>query len=92
MRFLLDANLSPRLGEALTAAGYQVRHVVDIGLVGSSDTEIFDRAAADPVCHVSCSASQLPLAAQGHARSDRSDHGDRSIPEPVMRLNGWYIS
>lgn len=47
MRFLLDANLSPRLGEALTAAGYRVRHVVDVGLVGASDTEIFDRAAAD---------------------------------------------
>lgn len=47
MRFLLDANLSPRLGEALTAAGYQVRHVVDIGLVGAADAQIFDRAAAD---------------------------------------------
>ena len=47
MRFLLDANLSPRLCEALSDAGYEVRHVVDIGLVGASDTDIFDRAAAD---------------------------------------------
>ena len=47
MRFLLDAKLSPRLGKALTDAGYVTRHVVDLGLVGASDAEIFDRAAAD---------------------------------------------
>lgn len=47
MRFLLDANLSPRLAEALSHAGFDVRHVVELGLVGASDTAIFDRAAAD---------------------------------------------
>jgi predicted nuclease of predicted toxin-antitoxin system len=47
VRFLLDGNLSPRLAEALTEAGYQVRHVVDLGLLGASDAVIFDRAAGD---------------------------------------------
>lgn len=40
MRFLLDANLSPRLAEALTELGCDVRHVMDVGLVGASDTQI----------------------------------------------------
>ena len=47
MRFLLDANLSPRLVEALSDVGFETRHVVELGLVGASDVEIFDRAAAD---------------------------------------------
>ncbi len=47
MRFLLDANLSPKLVTALTAAGHATRHVDDIGLVSASDLTIFDRAAAD---------------------------------------------
>ncbi|MBK5307872.1 MAG: DUF5615 family PIN-like protein [Frankiaceae bacterium] len=58
MRFLLDANLSPRLGEALTQAGHQVRHVADLGLLGASDAEIFDRAAADGGSP-SCEATDL---------------------------------
>ena len=39
MRFLLDANLSPKLVEVLSAAGYPARHVVEIGLVGAPDLE-----------------------------------------------------
>lgn len=47
MRFLLDANLSPRLVESLTQAGYQVRHVADVGLVAADDAQIFDHAAEE---------------------------------------------
>lgn len=47
MRFLLDANLSPKLLPALRAAGHDARHVDEIGLLGASDATIFDRAAAD---------------------------------------------
>ena len=47
MRFLLDANLSPQLVSALTAAGHASRHVDEIGLLKASDVTIFDRAAAD---------------------------------------------
>ncbi len=46
MRFLLDANLSPRLIEPLTAAGHDVTHVGDLGLLAATDSVIFDRAAA----------------------------------------------
>lgn len=47
MRFLLDANLSPRLVESLVRAGYAARHVAEIGLLRASDAQIFDRAAHD---------------------------------------------
>lgn len=47
MRFLLDANLSPKLVAALSATGHTSRHVDEIGLLGASDVTIFDRAAAD---------------------------------------------
>jgi predicted nuclease of predicted toxin-antitoxin system len=47
VRFLLDANLSPKLVTALTAAGHASRHVDEIGLPSASDATIFDRAAVD---------------------------------------------
>lgn len=47
MRFLLDANLSPRLVERLSQAGFEARHVADLGLLAAKDAEIFDRAEAD---------------------------------------------
>jgi predicted nuclease of predicted toxin-antitoxin system len=47
MRLLLDANLSPRLIEPLTASGYDVTHVGDLGLLHATDSVIFDRAVAD---------------------------------------------
>ena len=47
MRFLLDANLSPKLVAALAAAGHAGRHVDEIGMLGATDAAIFDRAAAD---------------------------------------------
>ena len=47
MRLLLDANLSPRLLEPLSAAGYEVSHVADLGLLDATDSAIFDRAVID---------------------------------------------
>ncbi|MDP9117538.1 MAG: DUF5615 family PIN-like protein [Actinomycetota bacterium] len=47
MRFLLDANLSPALVIRLSDAGYQSRHVADLGLIAADDAAIFDRAAAE---------------------------------------------
>ncbi len=40
MRLLLDANLSPRLVEPLAAAGHDVVHVADVGLLRATDVEI----------------------------------------------------
>jgi len=47
VRFLLDANLSPKLVERLGVAGYQARHVADLELIAATDATIFDRAAND---------------------------------------------
>ncbi len=66
MRFLLDANLSPRLVTGLVEAGYAVRHVDEIGLLGASDVEIFDRAAEDgDVVITADSDFSMLLAARG---------------------------
>ena len=47
MRLLVDANLSPRVAQALRDNGHDAVHVVDVGLATTSDTEIADRAEAD---------------------------------------------
>lgn len=47
MKFLLDANLSPRLVGDLQSAGYQARHVLELGLISADDSTIFDFAAAE---------------------------------------------
>ena len=40
MKLLVDANLSPAVSVALTAAGFEATHVRDVGLVKASDIEI----------------------------------------------------
>jgi len=47
MRFLIDANLSPRVAALLRSQSVDSTHVVEIGLMTASDTEIFDRAVED---------------------------------------------
>ncbi len=47
MRLLVDANLSPRLAERLTAAGHDAQHVFEIGLSSASDEAILAAADAD---------------------------------------------
>lgn len=47
MKYLLDANLSPRVLQALVAAGYDATHVSDHGLLVATDDEIFDWAAGN---------------------------------------------
>lgn len=46
MRLLLDANLSPRVAEALRESGFDAVHVADLELVTASDDVILDRANA----------------------------------------------
>ena len=45
MRFLVDANVSPRLAGMLTAAGHDAVAVRDVGLGEALDEEILDHAA-----------------------------------------------
>jgi predicted nuclease of predicted toxin-antitoxin system len=47
MKLLIDANLAPRVAEALRDAGFVAAHVADIDLVAAADSEIFDRAVVD---------------------------------------------
>ncbi len=47
MKFLIDANLSPRVAAVLRERGVDSTHVIEIGLMTASDTEIFDRAVDD---------------------------------------------
>ena len=46
MRFLVDANLSPRVAEWLRNEGYDAVHVFDIGLNQAGDRQIFEEAAS----------------------------------------------
>jgi predicted nuclease of predicted toxin-antitoxin system len=47
VRFLVDANMSPRVAELLRSKGYDAVAVREIGLVDAADDEILDRAATD---------------------------------------------
>lgn len=53
MRFLVDANLSPRLADLLRAAGHDATHVRSLGLQDADDEVIFVRAASDGAVLVS---------------------------------------
>lgn len=44
MKFILDANLSPRLSTELNAAGCDTQHVAELGMLRASDIEIIDFA------------------------------------------------
>ena len=46
MRFLVDANLSPRVAIALTAGGHDAIHVFDVDLATASDRTILEAAFA----------------------------------------------
>jgi predicted nuclease of predicted toxin-antitoxin system len=47
VRFLVDANLSPRLTVALADAGHDAVHVADLGMSRATDTEIVEAADRD---------------------------------------------
>lgn len=47
MKFLVDANVSPRVADLLRVAGHDAVAVREIGLQHSSDDELLDRAVAD---------------------------------------------
>ena len=41
MRFLVDAQLPPRLARRLTELGHEAIHVADLGVAGGSDAQIW---------------------------------------------------
>jgi predicted nuclease of predicted toxin-antitoxin system len=44
MRFLVDANLSPKVAASLSSAGFESVHVGDVGLLTAADQVILDYA------------------------------------------------
>jgi predicted nuclease of predicted toxin-antitoxin system len=46
VKFIVDANLSPRVAELLRSAGHDAVAVREIGLADASDDEILDHALA----------------------------------------------
>lgn len=47
MRFLIDANLSPRLADLLGSAGHDAVAVREVGLADASDEVILEHASSD---------------------------------------------
>lgn len=46
-RLLLDANISPRVAEALRSEGLDALHVAEIGLIAATDRQILEQASED---------------------------------------------
>ncbi len=47
MRFLVDANLSPRLAALLTTVGHDAVAVRDLGMADAPDEEVLERASSE---------------------------------------------
>lgn len=69
MKLLVDANLAPRVVEAVVAAGFQAIHVRDVGLLHATDQEIFDWAAENGRVIVTADSDFAMLLAFSQARS-----------------------
>jgi hypothetical protein len=70
VRFLVDANLAPRLAVSLTCAGHDAVHVSDLGM--NRSTEILDAADRRTV------SSSQPTATAAPGSRSVTDVGRRS--------------
>lgn len=68
MKFIVDNALSPRLAEALTAAGHDAVHVRALGLAAAADPEIMERARIEGRVVVSADLDFGALLAEQVAR------------------------
>jgi predicted nuclease of predicted toxin-antitoxin system len=71
LRFLVDANLSPRVAASLRSAGHAATHVSDDGLLTTDDQTILDQASGAGRTIVSADADFATLLAVG-GRSEPS--------------------
>ncbi len=74
MKLLIDANLSPRVAEALRSAGFEAAHVVELDLLTATDDEIFDRAAEEGLVVVTADSDFGNLLAMRRATSPSVVH------------------
>jgi predicted nuclease of predicted toxin-antitoxin system len=65
VRFLVDANLSPRLAVSLTEAGHDAVHVADLGMSRATDLGILEVADRDDPVVVYRQVRRVPC--RGHA-------------------------
>ncbi|HUY06397.1 MAG TPA: DUF5615 family PIN-like protein [Acidimicrobiales bacterium] len=65
MRFLIDANLSPRVARLLNDIGHSATHVADIGLLSADDLTILEYAATNDRIIISADADFGALLALG---------------------------
>ena len=90
MRFLVDANLSPRVATTLSSEGFKSIHVGDVGLLTAADQAILDYAAASELVIISADTDfgELLAISRGAVRPSavllRS--ADRLTPEQQAAL------
>ena len=69
MKLLVDANLSPKVVDAVRAGGFDATHVSEVGLLRASDREIFDWAAQNDYVVVTADSDFAMLLALSSAHS-----------------------
>jgi predicted nuclease of predicted toxin-antitoxin system len=89
LRFLVDANLSPRVAVRLRSAGHDATHVGDGGLLTADDLSILAHASTGRRIIISADADFATLLAVG-GRSEPSlvllRSADRLTPDPQANL------
>lgn len=90
MKLLLDANLSPRLVQALVDAGYEAVHVDGEGLLGASDTAIFDHARERGLVVVTAD-SDFPMLLALRRSSNPSVIHLRDVAELTAEVHGGLL-
>ena len=94
MRFLVDANLSPRVAVLLSGAGFESIHVGDVDLLTATDQAILAYAAANELVGQIRDRMPLILAREDYGRwlSDEPDAHElmKSFPAEAMRM--WPVS
>lgn len=96
MRFLLDNNLSPKLGDLLRLAGHDVVHVRDIGMRSATDTAVIDTARADDRVLISADTDFGTLLARSHATTPpflllRRASGRRAVELVEIILSNFNV-
>ncbi|MCB0990219.1 MAG: DUF5615 family PIN-like protein [Acidimicrobiales bacterium] len=69
MRYLLDANLSPKVASSLTEVGFEASHVADHDLLTAPDERIFDYAVAHQLTVITADTDFAMLLALRRASS-----------------------